>query len=240
MNLSVEDMLESSNSSQSNFNQLFENRFSKNIIVVISFFINLISIGLSYGIVWYEHYGSDSRRTLMNKLVASIFQTAIIGVLLIQLSDLPRYYIGPLPVFYCFLQSVFKNSVKWQCLLLLDSVIIARYIFIFKLKNPGAVQDDFWSLFVNITTMGISFLSNFVIFSLPGRKPLHYYTCADIDPTLDYLLPHSSGNLIKIFSINYVFSYQGRMLSIFGSHNISLNLHLLCQLVNAAKYVANR
>jgi hypothetical protein len=125
MNLSIEDILES----KSNFVELFENRFSKHFIVGISFFINLVNIALTYGIVWYEHYGLDARRTLMNKLVASIFQTVISGLLLTQISDLPRYYIRHLPVFYCFLQTVIKNSLKWICLLLLDSVIIIRYIF---------------------------------------------------------------------------------------------------------------
>jgi hypothetical protein len=39
-----------------------------------------------------------------------------------------------------------KNVLKWYCLLMLDVVILARYAFIFWLKNPGAVQDDFWSM----------------------------------------------------------------------------------------------
>ena len=201
MNTSVKDMLESNDSSVSSFNGLYENRSSRNVVMAASFFINLINFALAYGIVWYEHYGLDSRRTLMNKLIASIFRTAMIGVPLIQFSELPIYFIGPQPVFYCFCQSVLKNALKWQVLLLLDSVIVARYIFIFKLKNPGAVQDDFWSRFVNIVIVVISFGSNFIIFFLPGRKPLHYYTCADTDPTLEYKLPHSSGNSIKMFCI---------------------------------------
>ena len=201
MNTSDEDMLESNDSSKSSFYGFYDHRFSKYVVVGASFFINLISFALAYGIVWYEHYGLDSRRTLMNKLIASIFKTAMIGVPLIQFLELPVYFIVPQPVFYCFFQSVLKNALKWQCLLLLDSVIVARYIFIFKLKNPGAVQDDFWSRFVNIAVVGISFGSNFVIFFLPGRKPLHYYTCADIEPTLEYKLPHSSGNSINLFCI---------------------------------------
>ena len=201
MNTSVKDMLESNDSSETSFNGLYENRFSRNVVMAASFFINLISFALAYGIVWYEHYGLDSRRTLMNKLIASIFRTAMMGVPLIQVLELPIYFIGPQTVFYCFCHSVLKNALKWQVLLLLDSVIAARYIFIFKLKNPGAVHDDFWSRFVNIVIVVISFGSNFVIFFLPGRKPLHYYTCADIDPTLEYKLPHSSGNSIKMFCI---------------------------------------
>jgi hypothetical protein len=64
----------------------------------------------------------------MNKLVASIHWTAMVAVPLSQISELPRYFLGPQSIGFCFLQSVFKNSVKWQCLLLLDAVIFARYL----------------------------------------------------------------------------------------------------------------
>ncbi len=43
-----------------------------------------------------------------------------------------------------------------------------RYIFIFWLKNPGAVNDDFWTWVINLHIAGISFTANFIIFSLPG------------------------------------------------------------------------
>jgi hypothetical protein len=44
----------------------------------------------------------------------------------------------------------------------------ARYIFIFWLKNPGAVNDDFWTWVINFQLAGISIIANFIIFSLPG------------------------------------------------------------------------
>ncbi len=31
-----------------------------------------------------------------------------------------------------------------------DAITLSRYIFIFWLKNPTAVEDSFWSLFINI------------------------------------------------------------------------------------------
>jgi hypothetical protein len=110
------------------FSGLFENRTSKTLVILLTVFIDLINLTLSYGIVWYEHYGIDRRRTLMNKLVASIHWTAMVAVPLSQISELPRYFLGPQSIGFCFLQSVFKNSVKWQCLLLLDAVIFARYL----------------------------------------------------------------------------------------------------------------
>ena len=109
------------------FSGLFETRTSKTLVLLLTLLLDLINLTLSYGIVWYEHFGKDSRRTLMNKLVASIFWTAMFAVPAMQISELLRYFFGPQPIVFCFVQSVLKNSTKWICLLLLDAVIIARY-----------------------------------------------------------------------------------------------------------------
>jgi hypothetical protein len=35
-----------------------------------------------------------------------------------------------------------------QFILYYDAIVIFRYLFIFRLKNPAAFKEDFWSLFV--------------------------------------------------------------------------------------------
>jgi len=45
--------------------------------------------------------------------------------------------------------------------------------------------------------MGVSLGFNLTVFYLPGRKPLHYYLCANMDPTPDLALPHKSGSLLE-------------------------------------------
>ena len=89
----------------------------------------------------------------------------------------------------CFFLVIAKNSVKTQTVLFFDAIIVTRYVFIFWLKNPGSVDDDFWCWFLSLWVIGFSHLMNFVIYFLPVRQPLHYYTCADLDPTAD--LNHS-------------------------------------------------
>jgi hypothetical protein len=37
-------------------------------------------------------------------------------------------------------------------------MILVRYIFLFHLKNPTALQDDFWKLFINMATLATSFI----------------------------------------------------------------------------------
>ncbi len=183
------------------YSGLFENRSSKVAIILTSFIIDLVNIALAYGVIWYDHFGIDLKRTLMNKLVTSICWAAIIDVPLIQLCEIPRYFFGPQPALFCFVQSFLKNSIKWQILLLLDASILARYIFIFWLKNPSAVHDDFWSIFTNLWIAGLSVITNFVLFSRPGGKmPIHYYVCANIDPASEAHLPSSAG-FIDVLSI---------------------------------------
>ena len=150
------------------FSGIFENLPVITLILISTLLIDVVYVGLSLGIIWYERFGQDHRRTLMNKLVVSIFWTALIAVPIIQMSEIPRYFFGPMPVNFCFFQSVVKNSIRWQCLLLLDAVILSRYIFIFWLKNPAAVNDGFWAIVINLGTAGISLICNYIIFYLPG------------------------------------------------------------------------
>jgi len=110
------------------------------IILFTSTFICCICWILSFGIVWYERFGSDSRRTLMNKLVSSIYLSAIVEVPIIQLAEISRFFYGPYEESTCYLLTSLKNSFKWQILLLLDLVIGSRYVFGFWLKNPAAVK----------------------------------------------------------------------------------------------------
>jgi hypothetical protein len=50
------------------------------------------------------------------------------------------------------------------------------------LKNPAAVNDDFWSCFLFLWIHAFSFVFNFVKFTLEERKPIAYYTCASLMP----------------------------------------------------------
>jgi hypothetical protein len=52
-----------------------------------------------------------------------------------------------------------------------------RYIFIFKLKNPAAFHDDFWSYFLNIWVIGFSVISEIILYRLPGRNSIYFYIC---------------------------------------------------------------
>ena len=103
------------------------------------------------------------------------------------------------------------NTIKWQSLLLFDFILISRYIMVIWLKNPAALKDDFWATFINIVTLKLAIIVNFVIFFFPKRQPLYFYTCSNTDPTLDYQISYSEG-YIEFFSITLYLFVKARLM----------------------------
>ena len=69
----------------------------------------LLKIYLSFLVIWYEHYGSDVKRTMMNRLVSSVCWSSI------------EYFLGPHSVELFRLQKLtynfnapFKFSGLWE------------------------------------------------------------------------------------------------------------------------------
>ena len=143
------------------FYNVFENAISRPISIALSLVLLVLAVLLGYGIIWFERFGTDQKRTVMNKLISHGLWVAVIQMPLILLSDLLRYMFGPMPTQFCFFQIVFKNALLSQSLLYLDAITVARYLLIFWTKNPGFVKDDFWSLFISIWIYIFSFVTNF-------------------------------------------------------------------------------
>ena len=135
------------------FYGMFENRPSKFICIIFALLIMMSDLFLYYGIIWYERFGTDNRRTLTNKLLTNLCWTIILSVF-ISFFNVARYVFGPLPELYCFFQLLLKVVSKTIILLFLDSILLTRYLMIFWLKNPGAVKDDFWASFLGLWITG--------------------------------------------------------------------------------------
>ena len=58
-----------------------------------------------------------------------------------------------------------------------SSIMIVKYLSVFHLKNPGAIKDDFWSLFLNIWIISSTLTVNGVNLILPGRFASLYEVC---------------------------------------------------------------
>jgi len=152
------------------FSGLFENRPIKVVGIVVSILSTVVYIPLLSSIIWYEKFGSDKKRTILNKLVSSICSTAILWYSIVQPTETFRYIFGPLPAWMCNFHFILKNVLCIQLLLLYDSISVLRYLFIFWLKNPGGFCDDFWTMFVNLWIFGFTFTSQIVHAILPGTK----------------------------------------------------------------------
>ena len=95
-------------------------------------------------IIWYERFGSDNPRTLMNQLVAFTCWNAIVyNVLNIPLSIFIDFF-GPMSFGFCQFNFVLKNSIILHLVLLFTIIIFVKYLSMFMLKNPTEVTNNFW------------------------------------------------------------------------------------------------
>ncbi len=56
----------------------------KSIAILLSVVLSLIVLPSLYGIIWFERFGSDSKRTIINQLFASVCWYLMISVLCLQ------------------------------------------------------------------------------------------------------------------------------------------------------------
>ena len=84
------------------FSEIFENYLSKILTVTFAIVSAPFIIFALYGIIWYEQYGHDLKRTIINKLFASTCWVGIEFILLVIIPDTVRYTLGPYPPFICW------------------------------------------------------------------------------------------------------------------------------------------
>jgi hypothetical protein len=136
---------------------------------------------------------------------------AIIWNAVVQPGTILRYFVGPVNnAVFCNLDFLFRNVISLTIGLLQNSVIISRYICLHWAKNPTALQDDFWKIFINLWTFGIALLSQIAYVLLPGKKPMNYYICIGEYPIefegipIKANYPHFFTDIFNIFT--YIFA----------------------------------
>ena len=154
-------------------------------ILVLSSIMIAVTVALLYLVIWFEKYGADNKRILTNKIVSAICWNAIIGGLIAFFSDTIVYLFAPLPKSTCLLFGYLRMLTASNIMMFLNVIVISKYIFIFWLKNPGAVQDDFWMVFVCLWTFGLNLTVNFVRIFIPRKEMIYFYICMDQDPSID-------------------------------------------------------
>jgi len=165
------------------FSFLIENKYERWICLVISIIAILLVPPFLYSIVWFEKYGSDEKRTLLNRLVSKNCLNGISFLILTQIPEIIRYTYGPLPDLLCSVHMICKTSHIWIFWLNIDAIILTRYFFIIWLKNPSAFQDEFWAKFLSIWIYGASFISLSTWHFLAKFETMGFYICTGKDPT---------------------------------------------------------
>jgi len=183
------------------FEQIDSNNAYKYAFIGFSFSSIIITTLICYTIIWYERYGSDKKRTLINKLVSSICWNTLLWCCTVQSLYTVRFAFGPLPPFLCFFLFILKKTIVINYALLLNAITFIRYIFIFWLNNPAAFNDDFWCVFINIWTFGFSFIFQFLRAVVPGNQLLEHHICTGEDPTPILLLPSFGRGYIETFGL---------------------------------------
>ena len=145
-------------------------------LIVGGITIVIIPVLLS-GMIWFDKYGSDNRRTFLNRLYESFRIVVLEMILVLQLTEIFRFMYGPMPRIFCFLKTLARTSYTFQILFYLDAIAITRYVLIFCLKNPVAFQDEFWNMFFGIWIRLTSWLLS-IVWSFPtDRQLINYYVC---------------------------------------------------------------
>jgi hypothetical protein len=117
--------------------------------LAIAISCTLICTPLFYCIIWFEKFGSDKKRTLINKLLTMNCWNAMGYLIFVQTIEIFRFICGPLPLIICNVKNVLKFATMNSFILNTDAAIFANYAYIFWLKNPAAFHDEFWCQFIS-------------------------------------------------------------------------------------------
>jgi hypothetical protein len=152
------------------------------VSIVISLVITVLNIVCGFGIIWFERFGCDQKRTLINRLLTSVCLTGIEFYVIILPFEIVRHLNGPFSIGICYFLLLFKNILGIQVALFTLGVSVSRYLYIFYLKNPARFQDEFWHSFVNIWVVSCGIISQSIFVILPGRQPISFYLFGGQDP----------------------------------------------------------
>jgi len=109
-----------------------------------------------------------SNQTLITLLVSSLQWSMVEFLGLVTTTDILRYFYGPLNRNFCFLKTTVTAAIVFQLLLFTTSIGLTRFIFIALVRNPGAVDDKFWAIFLNIWIRLASYALQTVSMFSPG------------------------------------------------------------------------
>ena len=167
-------------------NQFFEKLYTPDWSMALGVLTSLINIivltPMSYSVIWYERFGSNHPRTVLNQLVSSMCWNIIFQNLINFPLEILLTIFGPFSEGFCLFHMTLKHGALFHILMMMFSMTSAKYLSIFVLKNPGGVKSEFWVLFINIVTIFASLITQSVYLICPGVNPVNFYVCSGQEP----------------------------------------------------------
>ena len=164
------------------FSNAYDNDLFKALGIITSLLNFFVLTPFLYAIIWYEQFGSDHPRSLINQLVASTCWNGIVHNLL----NIPLLIFidsfGPMSPSFCQLNYVLKNSIIIHLVLMIIFIIFAKYLSIFVLKNPTEICSDFWCFYLNILSLVLALVSQTAFILFPGKNPMDFNICTGTNP----------------------------------------------------------
>jgi hypothetical protein len=183
------------------YSELFIDRPSKVLALIYSTVTTLVFTPLLYSIVRFEK--NRHHRTLIKQLMASTVWTAIIWNLIVQPLAIYRFVFGPVRIeAIVLINAIGRNGLPMQGLLLLDAILVVKYAFLFHTKNPTAIQDDFWNMFLNIWTFAFTSISQIIYIVLQGQNSLNFFIYNGECPVNTFLSPKMNYPVIMVVAVS--------------------------------------
>ena len=104
----------------------------------------IIGTPLLYGIISFERLGQFGKRTLLNMLSATICWINIWQMVIDRTLEIILFTTGPWPYYLCNIKVGFKVFLISSMALTFNATAVTRYLFIFWIKSPMALNDKFW------------------------------------------------------------------------------------------------
>ena len=165
---------------------IFQEFYSFNTFQAFGLLVSFINIFLITSllllIIWYEQYGSNHNRTLINQFVTSTCWSGVAYNLLAQVPEVAIGLFGPFNQNFCLFHSILKNTILSQLVVLLTGISVVKYIYIFITKNPSCRSDDFICFFTNLACCFNSFIYQGVLHLMPGNNSHPFYYCSGTLP----------------------------------------------------------
>ena len=85
--------------------------------------------------------------------------------------------IGPLNEIWCGIHIFMRNVLLCCFIFTSDSIIVLRYLFVFKWTRISVFDDNIMALFLQMSIFALSFWVALVKMISVGKMPLNYYMC---------------------------------------------------------------